>query len=170
MLFAFLALLAAVTAANAHQPMARCVDMARGGIPYIIMNNGYSYQENLPMNAGWAARDPSGQTFMRLPAQNPMTNAFFMGWQGQLIELNVWAPRPTVIGQCTSMTCGRARARTMTFARRSRKSALADCSEPLLGARRRPARRFIGEPARRVPSASAVPHWQVSTLFRGANL
>ncbi|MEH3085465.1 MAG: hypothetical protein PGN26_02755 [Xylophilus ampelinus] len=64
------------------------------------MNSGYSFQENLPMNAGVSVRDPSGQTFMRLPAQNPTTNAFFMAWNGQLIEINMWQPGAQVIGQC----------------------------------------------------------------------
>lgn len=45
-------------------------------------------------------RDTSGQTILRLPAVNPMQQAFFVTWQNQLIELSVFAPGPFVIGGC----------------------------------------------------------------------
>lgn len=84
---------------HAQAPLARCFDMARS-LQFIILENGYMFQENYPANSGTAMRDPSGQTFLRLASRSPMTESFFITWQGQLVELNVYRPGPTVIGNC----------------------------------------------------------------------
>ena len=85
--------------ANPGPPLARCVDHARGQT-FIVTQSLYAFQENFPANAGMAVRDPSGQMFLRMPAVNPMLDAFFVTWQGQLIQLSVHMPSPMHIGAC----------------------------------------------------------------------
>lgn len=80
-------------------PLARCIDQMRGQA-FIVTQSLYTFQENFPQNAGIAARDPSGQMFLRMPAANPMVDAFFVTWQGQLIQLSLNLPGPVVIGGC----------------------------------------------------------------------
>jgi hypothetical protein len=97
-LFLLLAL-AGGTFAQQPAPLARCIDQVRGQ-SFIVLQNLYTFQEGFPANNGIAMRDPSGQTLLRLPAVSPMQQAFFLTWQNQLIELNLYTPGPVVIGGC----------------------------------------------------------------------
>lgn len=85
--------------AFAQVPIGQCIDQTRQQA-FSIYDNGYAHQVGFPQNAGWVARDPSGQTYLRMPAASPTTHAFFVSWQGQLIEVNNWQPGPRVIGYC----------------------------------------------------------------------
>lgn len=80
-------------------PLAKCIDQSRGQ-SFIILQSLYAYQEGYPTNNGMASRDPSGRTFLRIPAAQPTQQAFFMTWQWQLIELNTWTTGPIVVGHC----------------------------------------------------------------------
>lgn len=79
-------------------PAGRCIDQMRGQ-SFSVMPNGYTFQENFPANAGMSVRDPSGLNFLRMPAQNPFQQAFFVTWNGQLIEVNPLGF--SRIGQCS---------------------------------------------------------------------
>lgn len=57
-----------------------------------------SFQINFPQNQGMPYRDRTGQCYMRLPAANPMAEAYFAAWSDQLVLLNINAPGPQVIG------------------------------------------------------------------------
>ena len=59
-----------------------------------------SFQINFPQNQGMPYRDRTGQCYMRLPAANPMAEAYFAAWSDQLVLLNINAPGPQVIGLC----------------------------------------------------------------------
>src|SRR4051812_16425031 len=93
LLFAF-----GIRAAEASaQAVGRCVDQTRGQ-SFLVFPDLSMAQEGNPMNRGQAVRDPSGMTFMRIPAVNPTIQAFFVDWQGRVIEINPngWFP----IGFC----------------------------------------------------------------------
>lgn len=77
-----------------------CVDQRFNQAFQIDEFSGHTYQINFPPNQGMAFRDPTGQYYMRLPAANPMMEAYFAAWNGQLILLNAFAPGPQVIGVC----------------------------------------------------------------------
>lgn len=77
----------------------QCVDQTRQ-MGFAFLPNYYGYQIGNPMNQGQAVRDPSGQNFLRIPAQMPWQQAFFVTWDMRLIELNVWSPGPIHIGNC----------------------------------------------------------------------
>ncbi|MEV1965813.1 hypothetical protein ABZR56_05040 [Pseudomonas aeruginosa] len=77
-----------------------CVDQRFNQAFQIDEYSGHSFQINFPQNQGMAYRDPTGQYYMRLPAANPMVEAYFAAWSGQLILLNAYAPMPQVIGFC----------------------------------------------------------------------
>lgn len=51
-----------------------------------------SFQINFPQNQGMPYRDRTGQCYMRLPAANPMAEAYFAAWSDQLVLLNINAP------------------------------------------------------------------------------
>jgi hypothetical protein len=78
---------------------AECFDQSRNQT-YDLLPNMVTIQVGNPMNQAMAMRDPSGITFLRLPAANPMAQAFFVSWNMQLIELNVAVSGPIVIGEC----------------------------------------------------------------------
>ncbi len=72
--------------AMAQQVVGQCNDMTRGQA-FAFYSNYYTHQMGNPSNAGVAARDPSFMTFLRIPAANPAVNAYFVGWDGSLIEI-----------------------------------------------------------------------------------
>lgn len=80
-------------------PWGRCDDMVRSQ-SFAIENNLHTYQYGFPANQGWAARDPSGMTFLRMPAVNPMADAFFVTWNLDLVQISTYLPNPQVIGRC----------------------------------------------------------------------
>ncbi|VVE68803.1 hypothetical protein PCA31118_03044 [Pandoraea captiosa] len=80
-------------------PWGRCDDMVRMQ-SFAIDQNLYAYQLGFPGNNGIAARDPSGQTFLRMPAANPTIDAFFVAWNLDLIQISAYLPGPQVIGRC----------------------------------------------------------------------
>lgn len=69
------------------QAIGRCVDQARGQ-SFLMFPDLTMVQEGNPYNRGQAVRDPSGMTFMRISAVNPMAQAFFLDWSGRIIEIN----------------------------------------------------------------------------------
>jgi hypothetical protein len=75
----------------------RCIDQSRGQ-SFAVMDNGYVFQEQFPANAGFAVRDPSGMNFLRMPAANPMAQAYFVDWAGRVVEIN--PSGAFVIGGC----------------------------------------------------------------------
>lgn len=81
------------------QPIGQCVDQMRGQA-FAILPNLYAYQVGNPGNQGQAWRDPSGMYFLRMPAANPFVQAFFVTWDMRIVELNMYAPAPMVIGTC----------------------------------------------------------------------
>lgn len=74
------------TAATAQVAVGQCNDMVRGQA-FVFYSNYYGHQVGNPMNAGYSVRDPSYMTFLRIPAANPFMNAYFVGWDGSLIEI-----------------------------------------------------------------------------------
>lgn len=82
-LIAFLALATPATA----QVVGRCVAPAFNA-SYVFMANGMAIQEQNPANQGMTARDPSGQTFLRVPSLTPHLTAYFIAWNGALVEIN----------------------------------------------------------------------------------
>lgn len=62
--------------------------------------NGQSFQVADPFNRGISLRDPTGQYYMRLPAIDPFSEAYFVAWDGQLILLSINHSSPLVIGYC----------------------------------------------------------------------
>jgi hypothetical protein len=72
--------------AMAQQMVGQCNDLTRGQ-SFAFYSNLYAHQIGNPANAGFAARDPSFMTFLRVPAVNPMVNAYFVAWDGSLIEI-----------------------------------------------------------------------------------
>lgn len=80
-------LLAGLCAAQpASAQVGRCFDQVRGQA-YDVYPNLWMVQIGNPANQGQAMRDPSGLNFMRVPASTPY-QAFFVNWQGQVIEIN----------------------------------------------------------------------------------
>lgn len=69
------------------QIVGRCVAPAFNA-SYAFMANGLIVQEQNPSNQGMAMRDPSGQTFLRLPSLTPQITAYFVAWNGALVEVN----------------------------------------------------------------------------------
>lgn len=98
-----IALIFAVLAISVHAPamaqvpVGRCVDQMRAQ-SFTMLSNYYVYQDQLPANSGTAVRDPSGMTYLRMPAAQPWVQAFFVDWSGRLVEINRngWFP----IGYC----------------------------------------------------------------------
>jgi hypothetical protein len=83
--------------AAAQQQVGRCTDQSRGQ-SFGVLQNGMVFQEGNPGNAGMSVRDPSGMAFLRMPAVLPWQQAFFVGWRGELVEVNPTGWR--VIGGC----------------------------------------------------------------------
>ncbi|WP_135213164.1 hypothetical protein [Vitreimonas flagellata] len=83
--------------APAHAQVGRCFDNVRGQA-YDVFPNLWMVQVGNPMNQAQAMRDPSGVTFMRIPSTNPMYQAFFVDWTGQVVEINLNGMFP--IGYC----------------------------------------------------------------------
>lgn len=75
------------TSALAQIQVGQCVDQSRNQT-FAFFENSLIVQIGNPSNQGFAMRDPSGLNFLRLPAAYPMVQAFFVNWQGQLIEIN----------------------------------------------------------------------------------
>lgn len=69
------------------QVIGRCVAPAFNA-SYAFMASGLIVQEQNPSNQGMAMRDPSGQTFLRLPSLTPQVTAYFVAWNGALLEVN----------------------------------------------------------------------------------
>lgn len=69
------------------QEIGRCFDQVRGQA-FAVFPNLFMVQIGNPMNQGQAVRDPSGITFMRVPAVNPAFQAFFVDWNANLVEVN----------------------------------------------------------------------------------
>lgn len=67
-------------------------------------SNGYSFQIGFPANNGLSQRDPTGQYYMRLPAINPILEAYFADWNGNLILLRAGGLGPVIIGSCYQIT------------------------------------------------------------------
>lgn len=84
--------------AQAPGIIGQCNDTARGQA-FALRADLFMFQIGNPMNSGFAVRDPSGMMFLRMPASNPMYQAFFLGWNGQLIEINPNGAYP--IGFCS---------------------------------------------------------------------
>ena len=80
------------------QQVGQCNDMMRGQA-FAIYANGFMQQIGNPANSGQYVRDPSGQTFIRFPSLTPQVNAFFVDWQGRLIEINLYTGA-NQIGMC----------------------------------------------------------------------
>lgn len=80
-------------------PWGRCDDNTKGQ-SFAIEQNLHTYQYGFPVNQGWAARDPSGMTFLRMPAMNPMVDAFFVTWSLDLVQISMYQPGPRIIGKC----------------------------------------------------------------------
>lgn len=83
--------------ALAQQQVGVCHDQTRGQ-SFALYDNYYMHQVGMPMNGGYAAPDPSGLTFLRIPSANPFQLAFFVDWQGRVIEINPMGAGP--IGFC----------------------------------------------------------------------
>ncbi|WP_143738486.1 hypothetical protein [Erythrobacter colymbi] len=77
---------AAATPSAAQQVVGQCNDLSRGQ-SFVFYSNYYAHQIGNPGNGGFTRRDPSFMTFLQLPAVNPMINAYFIGWDGSLIEI-----------------------------------------------------------------------------------
>lgn len=85
---ALVALAAMVLALPAQaQQAGRCV-APNFGVSYMVMGNGLIVQEQNPANQGMSVRDPSGQTFLRLPSLTPQQTAYFVAWNGALVEVH----------------------------------------------------------------------------------
>jgi hypothetical protein len=101
-LFAFVQfLLISVFAAGAAQAQAlvgQCNDTVRAQ-SFAFYSNNYTHQIGNPANNGYVMRDPSFSTFLRVPAANPALNAYFVGWDGSLIEITQGVGA-RVIGGC----------------------------------------------------------------------
>jgi hypothetical protein len=69
------------------QVIGRCISPSYNA-SYSFLTDGMIFQEQNPANRGYSARDPSGQTFLRLPSQTPQLTAYFVGWNGSLIEVH----------------------------------------------------------------------------------
>lgn len=83
-----LVLVAIVLALPAQaQQVGRCV-APNFGASYAVMGSGLIVQEQNPTNQGMSVRDPSGQTFLRLPSLTPQQTAYFVAWNGALVEVH----------------------------------------------------------------------------------
>lgn len=72
---------------RAQQVVGYCHDQYRGQ-SFSVLDNFYMYQVNFPANGGLAMRDPSGMTFMRIPSADPWNLAFFVDWQGVVMQIS----------------------------------------------------------------------------------
>lgn len=82
----------------AFAQVGRCVDQVRG-VAFDVFGDGMIIQVGNPANYGMGARDPSGQTFMRMPSTAPQLTAFFVGWDLSLIQIHRFQG-VQVIGGC----------------------------------------------------------------------
>lgn len=82
---------------HAQVPIGTCV-IPSANLSYTIIDNLLVVQNGNPANAGFGARDPSGMTFMRLPSTTPTLNAYFVAWNGNLVQ--VWSGGWNVMGTC----------------------------------------------------------------------
>lgn len=73
--------------AQAQQHVGYCHDQSRNQ-SFSIFENLYLEQVGFPANHGYAMRDPSGMTFMRIPSADPWNLAFFVDWQGVLVQVS----------------------------------------------------------------------------------
>ena len=92
---------AQVGASNSLQPIAQCV-LPTEGATYAIFPNLFVMQTNLPPgmnNNGWASRDPTTITALRLQARDPYNNAYFVTWNGDVVHLSTAMPA-MVAGHC----------------------------------------------------------------------
>lgn len=67
-------------------PVGQCNDLTRGQ-SFVFYNNYYGHQIDNPANGGLTVRDPSFMSFLRIPAVDPQNNAYFVAWDGTLIEI-----------------------------------------------------------------------------------
>ncbi len=101
----FISAFIGVTAPATAQPafIGQCVIAPNPTMPmgraFNIYSNLLVQQADSPGNAGYAARDPSGQTYLRMPSANPFAAAYFVAWNGQLWEI-VWGVGTHAIGGC----------------------------------------------------------------------
>ena len=78
-----------------------CVSISASIKHFSLMSTAVSHSRSTsPQNQGMPYRDRTGQCYMRLPAANPMAEAYFAAWSDQLVLLNINAPGPQVIGLC----------------------------------------------------------------------
>jgi hypothetical protein len=68
------------------QMVGQCFDQTRG-INIAFRADGYMIVQG-GLSQGWTRRDPSGQMFLQLPAAIPWQQAFFISWQGQLVQVD----------------------------------------------------------------------------------
>lgn len=73
--------------ARAQSHIGNCTDMSRNQT-FAVFDNFYMEQFGNPMNNGFAMLDPSGITFMRVPSADPWNLAFFVDWQGVLVQVS----------------------------------------------------------------------------------
>ncbi|MGN7810352.1 hypothetical protein [Flavobacterium sp. 22076] len=55
---------------------------------FVLFDNGFIIQNENPMNSGYVQRDPSGFMYLRIPAVNPIDNAYFVAWDKNIVEIN----------------------------------------------------------------------------------
>jgi len=53
-----------------------------------LYDNGLLVVDQNPSNRGFVQRDPSGFMYLRVPANNPLINAYFIDWDGRFIEID----------------------------------------------------------------------------------
>lgn len=88
LVFGLLALMLAVSwSTGAVAQVGRCF-APQVGASWALYPNGLVVQDQNPANQGMAVRDISGQTFLRLPSTTPQTTAYFLTWNGALVEVH----------------------------------------------------------------------------------
>ena len=89
-------------AGAAHAQVGQCV-LPGYGQSFAVYPNGLFVQQQNPANQAFGIRDLSGMTFMRAPSSTPYTHAYFIGWRGEVIEVNAVIQGWRVVGQCQFM-------------------------------------------------------------------
>jgi hypothetical protein len=72
---------------TAQQPIGRIIDQVNNQTS-TLYDNGLLVVDQNPNNRGFVQRDPSGLMYLRVPAINPMINAYFIGWDGRFWEID----------------------------------------------------------------------------------
>jgi hypothetical protein len=87
LLLAWLLLGMCTTQAMAQLSVGRCFDTTRGQA-FTVYENLAIVQDGFAFSQSYAARDASGLNFLMLPSVNPYLMAFYVDWQGSVIEIN----------------------------------------------------------------------------------